>query len=182
MRGSLGTRDLKSGVSTGEDEWPIKIVVKAVGLQEVNANEPTVQEIDLGSDEKVWVFNCSTHTNEDGNPFHPKNSPFIWMGNMKSKKGSSHIACDQLASTVSPRKLTPSALHHLLQALKNSYLNNFPSPLLVLGVHALHLHYEILLQLHSAGPAETVGQVGHLPYHFLVVHTGNDVCYDFYLR
>ena len=23
----------------------------------------------------------------------------------------------------------------------------------------------------AAGPAETVGQVGHLPYHFLVVHT-----------
>ena len=23
--------------------------------------------------------------------------------------------------------------------------------------------------------AKTVGQVGHLPYHFLVVHTGNDV-------
>ena len=34
----------------------------------------------------------------------------------------------------------------------------------------------------SAGPAETVGQVGHLPYHFLVVHTGNDVCDDFYPR
>ena len=33
-----------------------------------------------------------------------------------------------------------------------------------------------------AGPAEMVGQVGHLPYHFLVVHTGNDVCYDFYPR
>ena len=33
-----------------------------------------------------------------------------------------------------------------------------------------------------AGPAETVGQVGHLPYHFLVVHTGNDVCYNFYPR
>ena len=33
-----------------------------------------------------------------------------------------------------------------------------------------------------AGPAETVGQVGHLPYHFLVVHTGSDVCYDFYPR
>ena len=31
----------------------------------------------------------------------------------------------------------------------------------------------------ATGPAETVGQVGHLPYHFLVVHTGNDVCYDF---
>ena len=33
-----------------------------------------------------------------------------------------------------------------------------------------------------AGPEETVGQVGHLPYHFLVVHTGNDVSDDFYPR
>ena len=32
----------------------------------------------------------------------------------------------------------------------------------------------------SAWPSETVGQVGHLPYQFLVVHTGNDLCYDFY--
>ena len=32
-----------------------------------------------------------------------------------------------------------------------------------------------LLCLALTGPAETVGQVGHLPYHFLVVHTGNDV-------
>ena len=32
---------------------------------------------------------------------------------------------------------------------------------------------------HYAGPAETVGQVGHLPYHFLVVHTGNDVAMIF---
>lgn len=71
---------------------------------------------------------------------------------VKSKKGSSHIACDQLASTVSPCNLTPSALHHLLQALKNSYLNNFPSALLVLGVHALHLHYEMLLQLGCGVP------------------------------
>ena len=34
----------------------------------------------------------------------------------------------------------------------------------------------------TSGPAEMVGQVGHLPYHFLVVHTGNDVYYDFYPR
>ena len=27
--------------------------------------------------------------------------------------------------------------------------------------------------IYEPGPAETVGQVGHLPYHFLVVHTGN---------
>ena len=31
----------------------------------------------------------------------------------------------------------------------------------------------------STGPAETVGQIGHLPYHFLVVHTGNDVAMIF---
>ena len=30
------------------------------------------------------------------------------------------------------------------------------------------------------GLAEMVGQVEHLPYHFLVVHTGYDVCYDFF--
>ena len=52
---------------------------------------------------------------------------------------------------MSPFNLTPSALHHLLQALKNSYLNNFPSALLVLGVHAFHLHYEMLLQLGGGG-------------------------------
>ena len=34
----------------------------------------------------------------------------------------------------------------------------------------------------TSGPAEKVGQVGHLPYHSLVVHTENDVCYDFYPR
>ena len=35
------------------------------------------------------------------------------------------------------------------------------------------LHYYACCR--NPGPAETVGQVGHLPYHFLVVHTGNDV-------
>ena len=27
-----------------------------------------------------------------------------------------------------------------------------------------------------------MGQVGHLPYHVLVVHIGYDVCYDLYPR
>ena len=54
---------------TGEDEWPIKIAVKAVGLQEVNANDSTVQEIELRSEVKVWVFNRLTHINEDGKHF-----------------------------------------------------------------------------------------------------------------
>ena len=45
------------------------------------------------------------------------------------------------------------------------------------------LEYKCSTRAHPiAGPAETVGQVGHLPYHFLVVHTGNDVYYDLYPR
>ena len=28
---------------------------------------------------------------------------------------------------------------------------------------------------HCPGPAETVGQVGHLPYHYMVINRGNDV-------
>ena len=43
--------------------------------------------------------------------------------------------------------------------------------------------YSIIVHMqYLTGPAETVGQVGHLPYHFLVVHEGNDVCYDLYPR
>ena len=37
------------------------------------------------------------------------------------------------------------------------------------------VQYCICLIHTYTGPAETVGQVGHLPYHFLVVHTGNDM-------
>ena len=52
------------------------------------------------------------------------------------------------------------------------------------GVH-LSTDSPLLLSFDSPsrpGPAETVGHVGHLPYHFLVVHTGNDACCDFYPR
>ena len=38
------------------------------------------------------------------------------------------------------------------------------------------------ISVRTTGPAETVGQVGHLPYHFLVVRTENGMCYDFYPR
>ena len=54
----------------------------------------------------------------------------------------------------------------------------FPCPL-VGGKACVSLAYHSCM---APGPAETVGQVGHLPYHFLVVHTGNDVCDDFYPR
>ena len=35
------------------------------------------------------------------------------------------------------------------------------------------------LVLGYTGPAEPVGQVGHLSYHFLVARAENDVYYDF---
>ena len=41
---------------------------------------------------------------------------------------------------------------------------------------------KLLFCADTSESADMVGQVGHLPYDFLVVHTGNDVCYDFYPR
>ena len=45
--------------------------------------------------------------------------------------------------------------------------------------HAELLNPAVMCHIHTAGLAETVGQVGHLPYHFLVVHTGYDVAMTF---
>ena len=61
-------------------------------------------------------------------------------------KRISDIACEAYASDVSP------ALTELVHALHDSYCNNFPSALFVLGVHLLHLHYELLLQLVGGVP------------------------------
>ena len=127
--------------------------MKSVGLQHINPDDATVKEIDLNPEVKVWVFNRSTHITESGTPVPPKNSPFIWMGSMlKLKKGSENIAWEGLASTVSQYNLTHTALVELLEALRGSYLSNFPSALLVLGVHTLHLHYEMLLQVAGGVP------------------------------
>ena len=40
-----------------------------------------------------------------------------------------------------------------MDALQESYCNNFPSALFVLGVHALHVHYGLLVQLVGGVPA-----------------------------
>lgn len=75
------------------------------------------------------------------------------MGRLrKPKKGSEYLACEELASAVTPRGLTPTALTNVIDALKESYLNNFPSALFVLGVHVLHVHYEMLLKLAGGVP------------------------------
>ena len=140
--------------STDEEDWPIKLVVKAVGLQEIDPEDPTVQEIELKPQAKVWVLNQLTHITERGTCIDPKQSPFIWMGGLRktAKKGSDNIACEAYASTVSPHNLDSAALTELLDALEASYCNNFASALFVLGVHVLHLHYERLLQLVGGVP------------------------------
>ena len=83
----------------------------------------------------------------DGSLIYPRSSPFIWMGHLiKSKKGSENIAAHSLASTVVPHSLSPRALKGLIRALEGCYLHNFASALLVIGVHVLHLHYDLLLR------------------------------------
>lgn len=110
-------------------EWPIKIAVKAVGLQAIDEDDPTVKEINLDPSTEMWVFNCSTHITADGNRIHPKNSPFIWMGHLvKSKKGSDNIAAHSLASAVVPHSLSAQALKSALEAC---YVHNFASAMLV---------------------------------------------------
>ena len=58
-------------------------------------------------------------------------------------KRISDIACEAYASDVSPHNLNPAALTELVDALHDSYCNNFPSAL---------LHYELLLQLVGGVP------------------------------
>ena len=123
-----------------EEDFPIKLAVKPVGLQLIDPHDPTVQEIDLKPEAKVWVMNELTHITERGTCVDPTKSPFIWMGGLrKATKKSSDIACEAYAADVSPHGLNPAALTELVDALRNAYCNNFPSALFVLGVHLLHL-------------------------------------------
>ena len=141
----------RSNVS--DDDFPIKIAVKVVGLQEINEDNPTVKEINLDPNSEVWVLNRSTHIAVDGSLIPPRKSPFVWMGSLiKNKKGSENIASPSLASTVAPHSLSPTALRGLIKALEHSYLQTFASSLLVIGVHVLHLHYEMLLHEMSGVP------------------------------
>lgn len=137
-----------------KDDFPIKLAVKAVGQQQIDSDDPTVQEIELKQEAKVWVLNQSTHITELGTCIRPTKSTFIWMGGLRknAKKCSDNIACEAYASTVSPHDLNPAALTELVDALQESYCNNFPSALFVLGVHVLHVHYELLLQLVGGVP------------------------------
>ncbi len=112
-----------------EDERPIQLAAKAVGLQVIKEYDPSVEEMDLNPNTKVWVLNGTTHITERGTPIYPANSPFVWLGRLrKAKKGSDCIVCEELASTVTPRDLTPKALVQVIEALRESYLNNFHLP------------------------------------------------------
>ena len=79
------------------------------------------------------------------------------MGSMlKIKKASENIAWERLASMVSQYNLTHTAFVELVEALRGSYLSNFPFALQVHGVHTLHLHYEMLLQVVGGVPIGVV--------------------------
>ena len=46
-------------------DWPVKIAIKAVGLQATNEHNPTVNEINLDPKSGIWVLNHSTHITVD---------------------------------------------------------------------------------------------------------------------
>lgn len=42
------------------EEFPVKIAARSVGLQEIEEEDATVQEINLSTSARVWVLNEST--------------------------------------------------------------------------------------------------------------------------
>ena len=157
-------REFMERSNVSDDDFPIKIAVKVVGLQEINEDNPTVKEINLDPNSEVWVLNRSTHIAVDGSLIPPRKSPFVWMGSLiKNKKGSENIASPSLASTVAPHSLSPTALRGLIKALEHSYLQNFASSLLVIGVHVLHLHYDMLLHEMSGVPVGVLCRLERQP-------------------
>ena len=68
---------------------------------------------------------------------------------VKNKEGSDNIVAHLLPSAVAPHFLTAQALNSIISALEACYVPSFTSAMLVLGVHALYMHYEFLL--HKVG-------------------------------
>ena len=128
------------------EDFLIKLAGKAVGLQLIDPHDPTVQEIDLKPEAKVWVLNESTHITERGTCIDPTKSPFMMGGLRKvTKKNSDNIACEAYTSDVSPHNLTKlvDALHDITFHLLLIFM---------LRIHLLHLHYGLLLQLVGGKP------------------------------
>ena len=67
-----------------DEDFPIKLAVKAVGLQLI---DPTVQEIDLKPEAKVWVLNESTQSVEHA-LIPPKAHLYGWVDCEKLLKRS----------------------------------------------------------------------------------------------
>ena len=94
-----------------------------------------------------------------GNFIDPKSSPFFWLGSLHRPKRSCgsqvNVADRKLVSHVyQPTSDAQSAspLRNLIIYIKNSYINNFPSALLVLGAQILNIHYEQLLPIAKGVP------------------------------
>ena len=148
-------RDFLAMERRGRDDWPLKLAVKTVGLQEIDPNDESVLEMELNASARIWVLNAQVQITEDGEFLIPEASPFVWLGDMRrSKSGTENVACSKFTSIVPPLKPIDSrqALRNLIQAMQASYLNNFPSALLALGAQVLNLHYEMVLSVAGGVP------------------------------
>ncbi len=139
--------------SLGEDVFTIKLAAKCVGLQKVT--EVEAGDINLNLEKKVWVLNQELHVAEDGRLIDAAQSPFIWLGSLRETKGGSdNIASHKFASLACTTQddSNGATLGRVVDAVKNGYLNNFPSAILALGCQVLNLHYENVLEFAGGVP------------------------------
>ena len=140
----------------------VKIAANCIGLQSVDPNDNSVIDLDLDEDDlMVWVLNPYMHVKADGTTLSVEESPFIWLGDLMKRSlrpggGQVNIASHKYASTSNtigvPYSESILAMRKMIIALKESYLNNFPAALMVIGSQLLNLHFERLLPVTGGVP------------------------------
>ena len=128
-----------------DEDVPVKLAVKVIGLQKVNAGD---YDLDDFEERKVWVLNAMIHIDSSGNLINPRTSPFIWLGMFKQCSST----CYRYASNISTIGAGVQELTTVIEALHSAYLNNFPPALLCLGAKVISVHYEAILLITKGVP------------------------------
>ena len=111
---------------------------------------------------KVWVLNKEIQLDEDGQLVDLTSSPYTWISDVCKKRtelfkpdsATGEISfVDPQRSSSAKAPLDDSALVNLLHALENSYEENFPGVLMMLGGYVLAVHYETVIDEFEKVPA-----------------------------
>ena len=129
--------------------------VSAIGLQIPPSWIPTPPP-------KVWVLNKEIQLDEDGKAIDIASSPYVWVSDVCTKRtelfkpdsATGEISfVDPQKSSTAKAPLDESALVNLLLALDESYEENFPGVLMMLGGYVLVIHYETAIDEFEKVPA-----------------------------